>query len=177
MLDSSKVKVGDVIIGLPSSGIHSNGFSLVRKIIGDAGLDLTSYSQYTDSILGDALLAPTKIYVKPVLSLIEKVNVKSVAHITGGGFYENIPRALPDGIMAKIEKSVIKVPPIFKLLQEEGAVPERDMFNIFNMGIGMCVIVAKKDADKALEILKEAGEDAYIIGETVKGSGVDHAER
>ncbi|NLX79621.1 MAG: phosphoribosylformylglycinamidine cyclo-ligase [Clostridiales bacterium] len=173
MLDSSKVKVGDVIIGLPSSGIHSNGFSLVRKIIGDAGLDLTSYSQYTDSILGDALLAPTKIYVKPVLSLIEKVNVKSVAHITGGGFYENIPRALPDGIMAKIEKSVIKVPPIFKLLQEEGAVPERDMFNIFNMGIGMCVIVAKKDADKALEILKEAGEDAYIIGETVKGSGVD----
>jgi len=173
MLDSSKVKVGDVIIGLPSSGIPSNGFSLVRKIIGDAGLDLTSYSQYTDSILGDALLAPTKIYVKPVLSLIEKVNVKSVAHITGGGFYENIPRALPDGIMAKIEKSVIKVPPIFKLLQEEGAVPERDMFNIFNMGIGMCVIVAKKDADKALEILKEAGEDAYIIGETVKGSGVD----
>ncbi|HPU67042.1 MAG TPA: phosphoribosylformylglycinamidine cyclo-ligase [Clostridiales bacterium] len=173
MLDSSKVKVGDVIIGLPSSGIHSNGFSLVRKIIGDAGLDLTSYSQYTDSILGDALLAPTKIYVKPVLNLIEKVNVKSVAHITGGGFYENIPRALPDGIMAKIEKSVIKVPPIFKLLQEEGAVPERDMFNIFNMGIGMCVIVAKKDADKALEILKEAGEDAYIIGETVKGSGVD----
>ena len=173
MLDSSKVKVGDVIIGLPSSGIHSNGFSLVRKIIGDAGLDLTSYSQYTDSILGDARLAPTKIYVKPVLSLIEKVNVKSVAHITGGGFYENIPRALPDGIMAKIEKSVIKVPPIFKLLQVEGAVPVRDMFNIFNMGIGMCVIVAKKDADKALEILKEAGEDAYIIGETVKGSGVD----
>ncbi|MGI6772589.1 MAG: phosphoribosylformylglycinamidine cyclo-ligase [Clostridiales bacterium] len=173
MLDKKKVKVGDVIIGLPSSGIHSNGFSLVRKIVGDAGLDLTSYSQYTDSILGHALLEPTRIYVKPVLKLMEQVEVKSIAHITGGGFYENIPRCLPDGIMAKIDKSSIKTPPVFKLLQEEGAVPERDMFNIFNMGIGMCIIVDKSDSDTALKILNEAGEDAYIIGVTAEGSGVD----
>jgi len=169
ILDNKTVTEGDVIIALSSSGVHSNGFSLVRKVFDVEKADLkTPVAELGGKSVGETLLTPTKIYVKPMLALFDEVQVKAVSHITGGGFYENIPRSLPKGYSAKIEKSAIKVLPIFELLQKTGNIPERDMFNTYNMGVGMSVVVNKNDADKALEILKANGEDAYIIGETVK---------
>ncbi len=169
LLDNSAVKEGDVIIGLKSSGVHSNGFSLVRKIFDVENKDIKTPLEFLGGkSIGETLLAPTKIYVKPMCALFEKVTVKAVSHITGGGFYENIPRSIPKGFGAKIDKNALEILPIFTLLQKEGNIPERDMFNTFNMGIGMSVIVDKNDADKSLEILNANGADAYIIGETVK---------
>ena len=169
VLDNSKMKEGDVVIGLPSTGVHSNGFSLVRKVFDIENADLkTPRAELNGRSLGEALLAPTKIYVKPILALLEKVTVKGISHITGGGFYENIPRSIPKGLGAKIAKSDIKVLPIFDLIAKEGNIPERDMFNTYNMGVGMSVVVAKEDVDTALEILHANGEDAYVIGEIVK---------
>ncbi len=170
ILDNSTVCEGDVIIALPSSGVHSNGFSLVRKVFDVEKSDIkTPLAELGGKSIGETLLTPTKIYVKPVLALLEQVKVKAISHITGGGFYENIPRSLPDGFSAKIEKSAVRVLPIFKLIEKVGNIPERDMFNTFNMGVGMSITVAKEDADKALEVLRGAGEDAYIIGEIVSG--------
>lgn len=172
IFDNTKMQEGDAIIALPSSGVHSNGFSLVRRIfdLENKGLDL--YSAELGRTLGEALLEPTCIYVKPVLALAEQVTVRAVSHITGGGFYENIPRCLPEGFAAKIEKAAVKTPPIFALMQKIGNVPERDMFNTFNMGVGMCVVVPKADANKAVEILRANGQEAYAMGEAVKGEGV-----
>lgn len=168
ILDKSKVKSGDVVIALPSSGVHSNGFSLVRKIFDIESADLDKrYDELNGAAIGETLLTPTKIYVKPMLALFDKVRVKSVAHITGGGFYENIPRSLPDGVGVKINREDIKVLPIFRLLASKGNIPERDMFNTYNMGVGMTCIVAKEDVDTALEVLRKAGEDAYMLGEVV----------
>lgn len=169
ILDSSTINAGDVIIGLASTGVHSNGFSLVRKVFNVNEQNLKVFVPELGKSLGEALLTPTKIYVKSVLDLMSKVTVKSVSHITGGGFYENIPRALPDGITAKINKNSYEIPAIFKLLQSEGNIPEHDMYNTFNMGIGMMLVVNKADAEKAVEILNANGETAYIIGETVAG--------
>jgi len=169
ILDNKTVTEGDVIIALPSSGVHSNGFSLVRKVFDVEKADLkTPVAELGGKSVGETLLTPTKIYVKPMLALFDEVQVKAVSHITGGGFYENIPRSLPKGYSAKIDKNAIKILPIFELLQKTGNIPERDMFNTYNMGVGMSVVVNKNDADKALSILKANGEDAYIIGETVK---------
>ncbi len=174
MLDKSTVQEGDAIIALASSGVHSNGFSLVRKVFDIENRDLNTPLEALDGAsLGEALLKPTKIYVKSMLALFEKVKVKAVSHITGGGFYENIPRALPDGYSAKIEKASLRIPPIFRLIQKAGDIPERDMFNTFNMGVGMSVTVADKDKETALAVLKEHGEDAYLIGTVIKsGEGV-----
>ena len=169
ILDSSTIKAGDAIIGLASSGVHSNGFSLVRKVFNINEQNLKTFYPELGTSLGETLLTPTRIYVKPVLDLISKVSVKSVSHITGGGFYENIPRALPDGISAKINKSSYDVPPIFRLIQKEGGIPEHDMYNTFNMGIGMAIVVDKADAQRSVEILNANGETAYVIGETVVG--------
>lgn len=160
IIDNSKIECGDIIIGLASSGVHSNGFSLVRKVF-----DIDK-----DKTLARELLVPTKIYVKPVLALLKEVNIKGISHITGGGFYENIPRMLPDGICAEIEKSSIKILPIFEKLAKDGNIDEYNMFNTFNMGIGMAIVVDKNDVDKALSILREHGEDAYIIGTTASKS-------
>ncbi|MEE3450881.1 MAG: phosphoribosylformylglycinamidine cyclo-ligase [Acutalibacteraceae bacterium] len=169
ILDKASVKEGDVIIALPSSGVHSNGFSLVRKVFDVESADIKSpVSQLGGKSVGETLLTPTKIYVKPMLALFDEVTVKAVSHITGGGFYENIPRSLPDGYSAKIKKADVKVLPIFKLIAEKGNIPERDMFNTFNMGVGMIAVVDKNDAEKALEVLKANGEDAYALGEVVK---------
>ena len=171
ILDNTRMAEGDVIIALPSSGVHSNGFSLVRKIFDIENADLkTPMDELEGKSLGETLLTPTKIYVKPMLALFDEVDVKAVSHITGGGFYENIPRSIPDGFCAKIAKDDVRVLPIFKLLQKCGNVSEHDMFNTYNMGVGMAVVVAKTDADKAIEILKSNGEDAYVLGEIVKGS-------
>ena len=168
ILDKSKVKSGDVVIALPSSGVHSNGFSLVRKVFDIESADLNKrYDELDGAAIGETLLTPTKIYVKPMLALFDKVRIKSVAHITGGGFYENIPRSLPDGVGVKINREDIKVLPIFRLLASKGNIPERDMFNTYNMGVGMTCIVAKEDVDIALEVLRKAGEDAYVLGEVV----------
>ncbi len=173
ILNPDSQKPGDVIIGIASSGVHSNGFSLVRKVFDVNRENLSVYYDELGSPLGEALLTPTKIYVKAILSLLEKVPVKSISHITGGGFYENIPRSLPDGIAAKIDRSAVKVLPIFDLIAKTGNIPERDMFNTFNMGVGMCVVVDKADADKAVEALRAAGEDAYVIGSLIEsGEGV-----
>ncbi len=161
-------KAGDVLIALKSSGVHSNGFSLVRKVFDVNKANLSIYFDELGMTLGECLLTPTKIYVKSVLKLMESVTVKAVSHITGGGFYENIPRSLPKGLSAKIEKKNVQVLPIFELLARTGHIPERDMYNTFNMGVGMIVSVAKEDADKAVEILRAAGEDAYILGELVE---------
>ena len=170
IVNNKLVKEGDVIIALPSSGVHSNGFSLVRKVFDVDNADLkTPMEELGGKSLGETLLTPTKIYVKPMLALFEEVTVKSVSHITGGGFYENIPRSLPDGYGAKIDKASIRILPIFDLIAKTGNIPERDMFNTYNMGVGMSVVVAKEDADKALEILKANGEDAYVIGEIIAG--------
>ncbi len=169
ILDNSTVKAGDVIIALPSSGVHSNGFSLVRKVFDVENSDIKSpVAELGGKSIGETLLTPTKIYVKPMLALFDEITVKAVSHITGGGFYENMPRSIPNGFGAKIEKSAVKVLPIFDLIAKCGGIPERDMFNTFNMGVGMSVIVDKNDADRALEILKANGENAYIIGEIVK---------
>ena len=170
LIDNSRMQPGDVIIALPSSGIHSNGYSLVRKVFGIEDADLSAKpEELGGQTLGEALLTPTRIYVKPVLALLEAADVKGISHITGGGFYENIPRAVPDGLCAKVDRSAVKIPAIFTLLQKTGNIPERDMFNTYNMGVGMAVIVAAADADKALEVLKANGEDAYVIGEIVSG--------
>ncbi len=169
VLDNTKMKEGDVVIALPSSGVHSNGFSLVRKVFDVDNADIkTPVAELGGKSVGETLLTPTKIYVKPMLALFEKVTVKAVSHITGGGFYENIPRSIPDGFGAKIDKSALKILPIFDLIAKTGNIPERDMFNTFNMGVGMSIVVAKEDAEKALEVLKANGEDAYIIGEIIK---------
>ncbi len=169
IIDNKTMEEGDVVIALASSGVHSNGFSLVRKVFDVENRDLkTPLAALGGKSLGEALLAPTRIYVKPVLALLEKVTVKGISHITGGGFYENIPRSIPDGLGAKINKASVKILPIFKLLQEEGGISERDMFNTFNMGVGMSIVVKKGQEDLALSILKDAGEDAYIIGEIVR---------
>ena len=170
ILDKNNVEAGDAIVGIASSGVHSNGFSLVRKVFGIGERDLSAYDQKLGVSLLDTLLAPTKIYVKPVLALLEKVKVKSLSHVTGGGFYENIPRALPDGLMACIRKDSYPVPPIFRLLQAEGNIVERDMYNTFNMGIGMCAIVPADQAEQAVSILREAGEEAHVIGRVEKGN-------
>ena len=167
ILDPSTVKPGDAIVGIASSGVHSNGFSLVRKVFNVNEKNLKTFYPELGTSLGEALLAPTRIYVKPVLDVISKISVKSISHITGGGFYENIPRALPDGVAAKISKNSYEVPAIFKLLQQTGNISEHDMYNTFNMGIGMMLVVDKADAAKAVEILKVNGENAFIIGETV----------
>ena len=168
ILDKTAVKPGDAIIALPSSGVHSNGFSLVRKVFNVGAADITKpVAELGGRSVGETLLTPTRIYVKPMLALFDEVTVKAVSHITGGGFYENIPRSLPKGISAKIEKSAVRTLPIFDLIAKTGAIPERDMFNTFNMGVGMSVVVAAEDADKALAILRAQGEDAYILGETV----------
>ncbi len=169
ILDNSKIEEGDVIIALPSSGVHSNGFSLVRRVFDVENCDLhKKYDELGGKSLGETLLTPTKIYVKPMLALFDEVTVKAVSHITGGGFYENIPRSIPNGFGAKITKSAVRVLPIFDLLAKVGNVPERDMFNTFNMGVGMSVVVSKADVDRALEVLKANGEDAYVIGEIIK---------
>lgn len=161
-------KAGDVMIAIASSGVHSNGFSLVRKVFTVNEQNLARHNSELGAPLGSVLLTPTKIYVKAIMSLIEKGNVKAISHITGGGFYENIPRSLPKGLSAKIERSAVQVLPIFNVIAETGKIPERDMFNTFNMGVGMTVVVDKNDADKAVETLKAAGENAYILGELVE---------
>lgn len=168
ILNNKTVKKGDVIIALPSSGVHSNGFSLVRKVFDVENADIKAKNEFLGASVGETLLTPTKIYVKPMLALFEAMEVKAVSHITGGGFYENIPRSIPKGYSAKIEKSAVRVLPIFDLIAKVGNIPERDMFNTFNMGVGMSVVVAKENADKAIEILKANGEDAYIMGEVTE---------
>ncbi len=166
ILNNKTIKKGDVIIGLASSGVHSNGFSLVRKVFDVENADIkTPREELGGKSIGETLLTPTKIYVKSMTALFEEVTVKAVSHITGGGFYENIPRSLPDGFTAKINKSALKILPIFDLIAKEGNIPERDMFNTFNMGVGMSIVVDKDDVEKSLEILKANGEDAYVIGE------------
>jgi len=169
IINKETVKPGDAIIGIASSGVHSNGFSLVRKVFNVGEADLTQYDEELGDSLLNTLLTPTKIYVKPVLKLIEEVSVKAISHVTGGGFYENIPRALPAGVTAKIKKDSYPVLPIFKKIQSVGNIPERDMYNTFNMGIGMCVIVPADQAAKAIEVLKANGESAYLIGEVIEG--------
>ena len=165
ILDPSTMKAGDVVIALPSSGVHSNGFSLVRKVFDVENSDIKSpREELGGKSIGETLLTPTKIYVKPVLALLEQVKVKGISHITGGGFYENIPRSIPDGLGAVIERKAVRVLPIFNLIAKEGNISERDMFNTFNMGVGMSIVVAREDAEKAVEILKANGEDAYVIG-------------
>lgn len=169
IIDNKTMAEGDVIIALPSSGVHSNGFSLVRKVFDVENSDIKApVDELGGKSVGETLLTPTRIYVKPVLSLLEQVKVKGISHITGGGFYENIPRSIPDGLCAKIDKSAVKVLPIFKLIQQKGGISEHDMFNTFNMGVGMSITVSENDAEKALEILKANGEGAYIIGEIIK---------
>ncbi|SFJ51801.1 phosphoribosylformylglycinamidine cyclo-ligase [Ruminococcaceae bacterium D5] len=160
---------GDVLIALASSGVHSNGFSLVRKVFDIEKADLNAYESELGRGLGETLLTPTKLYVKAALAAIAAGGVRSIAHITGGGFYENIPRALPEGLCAKIEKQAVEVLPIFRLIQKVGGIPERDMFNTFNMGVGMLMTVAKEKADGVLSALRESGEHAYVIGELAQG--------
>jgi len=167
--DNKTVSDGDIVIAVPSSGIHSNGYSLVRKVFDVENKPLDVYSDELGKTIGEELLTPTRIYVKTMAALDSAVKVKAVSHITGGGFYENIPRSIPEGFGVKIEKSAVKIHPIFKLMQSLGNIPERDMFNTYNMGVGLSIVVSKDDADKALK----AVDDAYIIGEVVKGdSGV-----
>ena len=167
ILDPTTQKAGDVMIAIKSSGVHSNGFSLVRKVFDVNEENLTKHYDELGTTLGEALLTPTRIYVKAIMSLLDAVKVKSISHITGGGFYENIPRALPKGISAQIKRSDVQVLPIFDLIAKTGNIPERDMFNTFNMGVGMTVVVDKADADAAIAAIKAAGEDAYVLGELV----------
>lgn len=168
VINQNDMKAGDVVLALPSSGCHSNGYSLVRKVFDVENADLNEYYEELGTTLGEALLTPTIIYVKPVLAAIEAAEVHGVSHITGGGFYENIPRCIPEGLCAKIDKSAIKVTPIFNLLQRVGNIPERDMYNTYNMGVGMALIVSKETADKAVEALKSEGVEAYVIGEIIE---------
>ena len=166
IIDNNTMKAGDVVIALASTGVHSNGFSLVRKVFDIENADLTSPREELEGkSLGEALLEPTRIYVKSVLALLEKVQVKGISHITGGGFYENIPRSIPDDLGARIDRSKVKILPVFQLIAKTGNIPQRDMFNTFNMGVGMSIVVAKDDVETALSILKDWGEDAYVIGE------------
>ena len=167
ILDPTTQKAGDVMIAIKSSGVHSNGFSLVRKVFDVNEENLAKHYDELGTTLGEALLTPTRIYVKAIMSLLDAVKVKSISHITGGGFYENIPRALPKGISAQIKRSDVQVLPIFDLIAKTGNIPERDMFNTFNMGVGMTVVVDKADADAAIAAIKAAGEDAYVLGELV----------
>ena len=170
VINSQDQQAGDAIIALPSSGVHSNGFSLVRKVFDVENCNLSEPQEALGGkSLGEALLTPTKLYVKPILELLKAVQVKGISHITGGGFYENIPRCLKYGLSAKIAKSDVKILPIFQLLQDRGNISQKDMFNTFNMGVGMCVVVSKDDAEKALETLRGAGEEAYLLGELVEG--------
>ena len=169
ILDNKTMEEGDVIIALPSSGVHSNGFSLVRKVFDVENADIKKpVAELGGKSVGETLLTPTKIYVKPLLALMDAVKVKAVSHITGGGFYENIPRSIPDGFCAKVDRKAIRILPIFELIAKTGNIPERDMFNTFNMGVGMSIVVSKADAKRALEVLNANGEDAYIIGEIIK---------
>jgi len=173
VLDTSKMAAGDVVIALPSTGIHSNGFSLCRKVFDIDNNNPELYiprEELGGKTIAEALLVPTKIYVKPVLALLEKVNVKGISHITGGGFYENIPRSIPNGLCAKIDKSAVKVLPIFDLIAKWGNIPERDMFNTYNMGVGMSVVVPADEVEASLNILKEYGIDAYVIGEIIENA-------
>ena len=171
IIDNKTMRAGDIVIALPSSGVHSNGFSLVRKVFDVEHAVLKApMAQLGGKCLGETLLTPTKIYVKPILALLEKVAVRGISHITGGGFYENIPRSIPEGLCAKIDKSAVRVLPIFDLIAKTGKISERDMFNTFNMGVGMSVVVPADQAEEALTILKENGEDAYIIGEIVSSA-------
>ena len=171
IIDNSTMKAGDVILALPSSGVHSNGFSLVRKVFDVDHADLKKpVAELGGKSLGETLLTPTKIYVKPVLALLDEVRVKGISHITGGGFYENIPRSIPDGLCATIQRANVRVLPIFDLIAKEGQISEHDMFNTFNMGVGMSIVVALEDADKALAILQEQGEEAYVLGTITEGT-------
>ena len=169
ILDKNKMQPGDVVIALPSSGLHSNGYSLVRKVFDVENADLGQYYGELGCALGEELLRPTKIYVRPVLAAIEAADIRGISHITGGGFYENIPRCIPDGLCAKIEKKTLRIPPIFPLLSRMGGISERDMFNTFNMGTGMVLVAAKDSADKALAALHSLGQEAGVIGEIVLG--------
>ncbi len=169
IIDSARMAEDDVILALPSSGIHSNGYSLVRKVFDVEHTDLSRTVDGLGESLGDALLTPTKIYVRPVLAALDAAEVHGVSHITGGGFYENIPRAVADGLCAKIDCAAVRIPAIFDLIQRTGDIPERDMFNTFNMGVGMSLIVSRDSADAALSALRGAGEEAYVIGEIVRG--------
>ncbi|MCL2383308.1 MAG: phosphoribosylformylglycinamidine cyclo-ligase [Oscillospiraceae bacterium] len=171
IIDSSTINVGDKLIGIASSGVHSNGFSLVRKVFEVNKENLNQYVEGLGKTLGEELLTPTKIYVKPMLELLRQIEVKGISHVTGGGFYENLPRMLREGVSLEVQKESYPVLNIFKLLQEKGNVPEKDMYGTFNMGIGMALIVAEEDADKAVEILNEQGEKAYIIGKVTAGNG------
>ena len=174
IIDNTRMAEGDVVLALPSTGIHSNGFSLCRKVFNIDNNDPLLYVKREElggRTIAEALLVPTKIYVKPVLALLEKVDVKGISHITGGGFYENIPRSIPDGLCAKIEKSAVKVLPIFDLIASFGSIPERDTFNTYNMGVGMSIVVPAAQAELAMEVLKENGQDSYIIGSIIKNDG------
>ena len=169
VIDNTRMKAGDVMLALPSSGVHSNGFSLVRKVFDVEHCDLAApVEELGGKSLGEVLLTPTEIYVKPVLALLKEVEVKGISHITGGGFYENMPRSIPKGLGVKIKRADVKVLPIFDLIQKKGNVSEHDMFNTFNMGVGMSIVVAKEDVEKAISVLKANGEDAYVLGEIVK---------
>ena len=171
IIDHSKMKAGDVILALPSSGVHSNGFSLVRKVFDVDHADLTApVPELGGQGLGETLLTPTKIYVKPILALLQEVTVKGISHITGGGFFENIPRSIPDGLGAKIAMADVRVLPVFDLIEKTGQISRREMFNTFNMGVGMTVVVAREDAEQALSILRANGEDAYVLGEIVESA-------
>ncbi|MDD6142437.1 MAG: phosphoribosylformylglycinamidine cyclo-ligase [bacterium] len=172
ILDNTRMAEGDVVIALPSTGIHSNGFSLCRKVFDIDNNNPELYvarEELGGKTIAETLLTPTQIYVKPVLALLDKVDVKGISHITGGGFYENIPRSIPDGLCAKIDKSAVKVLPIFHLIAEWGKIPERDMYNTYNMGVGMSVVVPAAETETALAVLRDNGVDAYVIGEIVKG--------
>ena len=169
ILDAGSMQPGDLILALPSSGVHSNGFSLVRKVFDVEKADLNKVYGDLGAPLGEVLLTPTEIYVKPVLAAIEASDVRALSHITGGGFYENIPRSVPDGLCARIEKAAIRTPSIFSLIQKEGGIPERDMYNTFNMGVGMAAVVSKETADQALLAFRDGGVDAYVLGEIAKG--------
>ena len=171
ILDSSAMREGDALIALPSSGVHSNGFSLVRRVFGVEGGALERYEPELGRTLGEALLEPTRIYVKPVLALLRSARVSAISHITGGGFYENVPRALAPGFTARIEKAKLKTPPLFSLIARAGEIPERDMYNTFNMGVGMLAAVAAEDADAAVRCLRENGVEAYVCGEVARGEG------
>ena len=174
VIDNTAMKAGDVMLALPSSGVHSNGFSLVRKVFDVEHCDLVSpVKELGGKGLGETLLTPTEIYVKPVLALLKEVAVKGISHITGGGFYENMPRSIPKGLGVRIRRADVKVLPVFGLIQRTGGISEHDMFNTFNMGVGMSIVVAKEDVPRALSVLKENGEDAYVLGEIVKGDGVE----
>ncbi len=169
IIDGSKMVAGDVLIGVASSGIHSNGFSLIRKVFGMTKENLETYYEELGSTLGEALLEPTRLYVKPVLAAIEAADIKAISHITGGGFYENIPRMMKEGLTAKVERAAVPVLPIFDLIAKTGNIPERDMFNTYNMGVGLCVAVSKETADACIKAFTDAGEKAFVLGEVIEG--------